>query len=203
MTIRRGESWGESRPLPADGIVVASDAEARAVVEAAWQAGERLPTLGLLGGDLCRTLGGPLDEAHLRSSAAMTFSVDLGIAEFDGERHCFVAHGVARRWWWLGRAVAAMNAQWLGSWDLGPRSHPNDGLLDVTDGNPPMGERLEMRRRAHTGTHLPHPDLATSRVASLDLTFDRPLDIWLDGTRVGRSSILHLAVEPDALLVVI
>jgi hypothetical protein len=27
-----------------------------------------------------------------------------------------------------------MNAQWLGSWDLGPRSHPNDGLTDVTDG---------------------------------------------------------------------
>ncbi len=32
-----------------------------------------------------------------------------------------------------------MNAQWLGSWDLGPRSHPNDGLLDLTDGDPAAG----------------------------------------------------------------
>ena len=29
-----------------------------------------------------------------------------------------------------------MNAQWLGDWDLGPRAHPGDALLDVTDGAP-------------------------------------------------------------------
>ena len=39
---------------------------------------EPVPTLGLLGGDLCKTLGGPGDEARLRSPEAMTFPVDLG-----------------------------------------------------------------------------------------------------------------------------
>jgi hypothetical protein len=203
MTIRKGGPWGESGPLPADGVVVRTDAEARAVVEEAWRAGRPPPRLGLLGGDLCRTVGGPGDEARLRSPSAVTFPVDLGIAEFDGQRHCFVAHAIARRSWWHGRVVAAMNAQWLGPLDLGPRSHPNDGLLDVTDGNPPMGERFEARRRARTGTHLPHPDLRTARVASIDLTFERPTAVWLDGTRVGRTSALHLTVAPDALLVVI
>ena len=38
-----------------------------------------------------------------------------------------------------------MNAQWLGDWDLGPRSHPNDGLLDVTDGTLPFGDRWKAR----------------------------------------------------------
>ena len=203
MTIRKGEPWGTAEPLPVDGQRVGSDAEARALIEPIWQAGTALPRLGLLGGDLCRTLGGQGDHARLGSADAMTFPVDLGIAEFDGERHCFVAHAVARRPWWRGRAVVAMNAQWLGPWDLGPRSHPDDGLLDITDGALPWGQRLEARRRARTGTHLPHPDLRSRRVAAADYAFDRPLDIWLDGTKVGRTSDLHLNLAPDALLVVV
>jgi len=203
VTIRKGEAWGAPGPLPEAGRLVRSDAAARLLVEPAWLAGDALPVLGLLDGDLCHTLGGQGDEPRLHSPDAMTFPIDLGVATFDGERHCFVAHAVARRAWWRGRAVTAMNAQWLGEWDLGPRSHPNDGLLDLTDGVLPLGQRLEARRRARTGTHLPHPDLTTSRVAAADLTFAHPLDVWLDGTRVGRTTTLHLAIEPDALRVVV
>src|SRR4051812_35197356 len=184
VTIRKGEPWGERQPLPADGWMVHSDAEARELIEPRWRAGEPLPVLGLLGGDLCRTLGGAGDEGRLRSSDAMTFPVDLGVAEIDGEGHCFVAHAIVRRIGWRGRAVAAMNAQWLGSWDLGPRSHPDDGLLDVTDGALPAGQRFEARRRARTGTHLPHPALATSRVSAVSLSFDPRLVVRLDGTTV-------------------
>ena len=152
-------------------MIVRSDAEAAAAITVARRAGRPLPTLGLLGGDLCRTLGGRGDEARLRSSEAMTFPVDLGVATFDGSPHWFVAHAIARRSWWHGRAVAAMNAQWLGAWDLGPRSHPDDGLLDITDGTLPLGDRLKARRRLATGTHLPHPALTVTRTAAADLTF--------------------------------
>jgi len=203
VTIRKGEPWGTAAPLPADGRQARSDAEARTLIEPIWLAGSPLPRLGLLGGDLCRTLGGQGDESRLESAEAMTFPVDLGIAEFGGERHCFVAHAVARRPWWRGQAVVAMNAQWLGAWDLGPRSHPGDGLLDITDGALPWGQRLEARRRARTGTHLPHPDLRSRRVARVEYSFDRPLDIWLDGTKVGRTSDLQLSLAPDALVVVV
>ena len=91
-------------------------------MESCRRAGQTLPTLGLLGGDLCRTLGGPGDEARLRSDDAMTFQVDVGAALLDGRLHWFVAHLIARRSWWRGRLVAVMNAEWLGAWDLGPRS---------------------------------------------------------------------------------
>ena len=40
-------------------------------LEAARRDRRELPTLGLLGGDLCRTLGGRGDEARLRSRAAV------------------------------------------------------------------------------------------------------------------------------------
>ena len=203
MIVERGRPWGEPGPLPEDGVVVASDAEARHVVESARRAGRVPPALGLVGGDLCRTLGGTGDEARLRSAEAMTLPVDLGSVLVDGRLHWFVAHLVARRSWLRGRAVAVMNAQWLGSWDLGPRSHPNDGLLDVTDGDLPLRDRWEARRRARTGTHLPHPALHTSRTAAVQLELDPPLDVWLDGERVARARTLAVRVEPDALTVVV
>ena len=107
-------------------------------------------------------------EARLRSDDAMTFPIDVGAALLDGRLHWFVAHLVARRSWWRGRLVAVMNAQWLGAWDLGPKSHPGDGLLDISDGKPPLSDRLQARRRLPLGTHVPaprHRHHASGRVA--------------------------------------
>jgi hypothetical protein len=199
----RGRGWGVSGALPPDGVVVGTDAEARAVVEGARRAGAPLPTLGLLGGDLCRTLGGPGDERRLRSDEAVTVRVDVGAVLLDGTLHWFVAHLIARRSWWRGRVIAVMNAEFLGTWDLGPRAHPGDGLLDITDGTLPFGDRLAARRRVRTGTHVPHPALATRRVAAWQTELDPPLDVWLDGERVGRSAGLSVRVEPEALTVVV
>jgi hypothetical protein len=203
MTIERGATWGTPGRLPVDGLVVRSDAEARAVVESSRRAGQRLPTLGLLGGDLCRTLGGPGSETRLHSDDAMTFSIDVGAALLDGRLHWFVAHLVARRSWWRGRLVAVMNAQWLGAWDLGPKSHPGDGLLDVSDARLPLSDRLQARSRLPLGTHVPHPDIATMRVDAWQADLAPPLDIWLDGEKVTRASAVSVRVEPDALRVVV
>ncbi len=129
--------------------------------------------------------------------------MDVGRVESGSERWWFVAHAVVRHPAWLGRAVVIMNAQWLGEWDLGPRAHPGDARLDVTDGALPVGDLFKARARARTGTHLPHPALATSRVGQLDLHLARPARLWLDGVAVGRVRDLSVAVEPDALQVVI
>ena len=203
MTIRKGEAWGTPAPLAPDGVVVRSDAEACAVVTAARRAGEPIPPLGLLGGDLCRTLGGLGDEARLRSADAMTFPIDLGEALLDGRLHFFVAHLVARRGWWRGRAVVAMNAQWVGRWNLGPRAHPNDGLLDVYDARVPVSGVLKVRSRLHQGAHLPHPAITEQRRSATQLTLERPLPVHLDGEVAGSFTNLSLRVEPDALTVVI
>lgn len=203
MTVERGLSWGRREPLPPHGVIVRSDAEARAVVESHRRRGEPIPPLGLVGGDLCRTLGGTGDPDRLRSSEAMSFPVDLGAAVLDGTLHWFVAHLVARRSWWHGRIVAAMNAEWLGDWDLGPRSHPNDGLLDISDGDLPLGDRLKARSRLRTGAHLPHPGIRTQRVPAWNDVLSPALDVWLDGERVGRASRVAVRVEADALVVVV
>ncbi|HEX5367231.1 MAG TPA: hypothetical protein VFW63_11300 [Acidimicrobiales bacterium] len=205
MTIRRGQAWGAPGGLPPGGVVVRSDAEGRAVATAARRAGEPVPPLGLAGGDLARTLGGRGDEARLRSADAVQVPVDLGSVLVDGRQHWFVAHLVARRGWWRGRIVAAMNAEFLGPWDVAPRAHPGDGLLDVLDVAAAMGirDRWQARGRLVAGTHLPHPAVTVTRRRAVQIDLGRPTPVWLDGEPIGEARRLVVRVEPDALLCVV
>lgn len=203
MTIRKGESWGAPGALPDDGIVVRSDREARHALAEARREKRPFPVLGLLGGDLCRTLGGTGDAARLSSSDAMTFTVDLGEVLLDGVLHLFVAHLVAHRTLWVGQQVVAMNAAWFGNLNLGPKAHPNDGLLDVSEGRLPFSQLLLARRRARTGTHIPHPRITMRRVPAAQLHVDRPMPVWLDGQRSGAFRDISMRVEPDAFTVVV
>lgn len=203
MTIRRGAPWGEPGMLPPGAPVVTDDAGLRTHVEAARRHGFATPVVGVLGGDLCRTVGGPGERARLHEGGVV-LPIDVGRVDIDGETHWFCAHLVARRRWWFGAAAVVMNAQFLGDWDLGPRAHPNDGLLDLTAGTLPLGDRREARRRATTGTHLPHPALRTARGPHHELDFDPPVGVWLDGVRVARAARrLVVDVEPDAALIVV
>jgi hypothetical protein len=177
-------------------VVVRSDAEARRVLEAARREGRPFPVLGLLGGDLCRTLGGG------EGSLATGFPVDVGEVLVDGRLHLFVAHLVARTRLW-GYAFVAMNAQWRGAWNLGPRAHPGDGLLDTYEARLPPAERLKVRARLHHGAHLPHPGIKERRVPAVTVALPHPLPVVLDGETVATGRNLALRVRPDALRVVV
>ena len=203
MPIAKGQPWGEPAALPDDAVVVRSDAEAREVLEDARRAHRPYPPLGLAGGDLCRTVGGGRGgEDGLRSGKAVRLPVDLGEVLLDGHMHLFVAHLVARSRL-CRRAFVAMNAQWLGDWNLGPRAHPNDGLLDTYDARLPPGQLLPVRSRLHHGAHLPHPNIKERRTAALQVELDRPLAVRLDGAPAGKATVVSVRVQPDALIVVI
>jgi hypothetical protein len=203
MTIRKGEAWGEHAPLPPDGVVVASDAELHEIVERARRADVPIPTVGLLGGDLCRTLGGTGDEARLRSDEALTLVCDLGAALLDGRLHWFASSLVARRGWWRGRAFVAMSSAWLGDWNIAPKAHPGDGLLDTFDARVQPSQLLAVRGRLRLGAHLPHPGIRTLRTAATQVELERPMPVWLDGVRAGVAKTISVRVEPDALTVVV
>lgn len=203
MAIRKGAPWGFPAPLPGHGVVVRSDAEARAVVTAARRAGEAPPPIGLVGGDLCRTLGGRGDEGRLRSPEAVMVTCDLGSVLLDGRLHFFVAHLVARRIGWQGRAFVAMNAAWLGPWNLGPRAHPGDGLLDTYDARLSPRQALQVRARLPAGAHLPHPGIAGRRAKAVQVDLGRRLPVRLDGEVIMAARSLSVRVEPDAITVVV
>ena len=203
MPIRRGEDWGEPGGLGAGGVLVASDAEARTLIESSRRANRPLPELGLLGGDLCRTLGGRGDSDAIRSPEAWRFEVDLGAVLLDGRLFWFCAHLVARQKGWAGEALVAMNAAWRGRWNLGPRAHPGDGLLDISHGALSAGDRLRALRRVGTGEHLPHPQIRFRRSGAFQVVLQRPLMVELDGQPVARASNLSIRLESAALTVVV
>ena len=96
-----------------------------------------------------------------------------------------------------------MTARWLGPLRLGPRAHPNDGVIDITIGALDWRQRVEAARRARTGSHLPHPDLRTVRVAEWRHTFDRPIPVRVDGHPSGSYRTVQVSVIPDAFELVV
>jgi hypothetical protein len=210
MTIRKGQEWGQL-VAPAQGMrTVASDAELRDLVLECRASGQPLPVVGLLGGDMMRTIGGSGDASRFaRSEPIPHVPVDLVAVVADEDRRSwFVSHLVARRsaWaggWWIGRATVAMNAQFLGRWDVAPRSHPNDGRVDVVivDAALTLQQRWLARRRLPLGTHVPHPAITIKPQAAATLDLGRSLPVHLDGRPWGTARTLQLNVEPDALVV--
>jgi hypothetical protein len=195
MTIEKGSPYGQPGSLPAGAVTVADDRAARQELERARHENRPFPVLGLTGGDLCRTLGGP-------GSQSVTFPVDLGEVLIDGRLHYFVAHLVARTRTWS-YVFVAMNAQWLGEWNMGPRAHPGDGLIDTYEARLSPTDRWKVRGRLHHGAHLPHPGIRERRAAAVQVTLPRMLPIRLDGEVVTEGRNLSIRVQPDAMTVVV
>ncbi len=200
MTIEKGKPWGVAVPSPTDLRVVPTDRDARGFVVVQRERGETLRPLGLGGGDMARTMGGGRGRFPGTVTQA---TIDLLRVQAGTRTTWAVAHVVARRTWNRGEVLFAMNAQFFGHYDVAPRSHPNDGKVDIlhvaTD--MPWRARRAATKRARTGTHLPHPQLTTRQVGEYSLTFERPLVIWVDGVRWGTAPELQITVEPDALVV--
>ena len=197
MTVERGRDWGGPGPVPDDAIVVASNFDLRAVVTGARRVGRPVPVVALVGGDLCRTLGG---RGEVRPGGTGTrVVVDIGCVLLDGRLHWFVAHLVARSPGGFGRWWVAANAAHHGHWNLAPRAHPGDGLLDVLDGRLRGAAYLAAWRRLRRGEHVPHPSIDYRRVPAVQTSFDRPLTVRLDGEVVGRARDLSVRVELAAL----
>jgi diacylglycerol kinase family enzyme len=192
VTISKGQPWGVVEPLPAGAPIVATDAAIAAH-----------DLVGLVGGDLCRTLGGRGSAARLRSGEAMTFPVDaLSVSLDDGPPLRVVAHVVARSWGWRHAFIAA-NAQWVGDLNVAPRAHPDDGRVDTLQWELDWRSARHVLARMRAGAHLPHPGIQASSAAAVSVAFPRPYRVWVDGVLRGRARTLTVAVEPDALRVVV
>ncbi len=202
MTIKRGEEWGTAGPLAAEAPEAATDAALAALVADSVLTSVRVE-VGLVGGDLCRTVAGPGDRARLRTPAAQRLPVDVGVVTLDdGRELVFVAHVVAGRRL-RGPVVAVMNAQFVGRWDVAPRSHPNDGRLDVLEARLGAGDRWKAWRRLPRGTHVPHPSITERRVVETVVDLGTRLPVRVDGRRVGSARTLRLRCVPDACTIVI
>lgn len=206
VMIRKGEDWGRIESIPVGAVAVHTTAELGRLVQGSRREGASIPPVMLLGGDLMRATGGT-GQRSVDSPRATVFPVDLVRVQCGERIGWFASHLVARGpWWrgswWRGEIVAVVNAQFIGRWDVAPRSHPNDGRIEVIQvaSAMPVRERLRARRRLRTGTHVPHPAIEVRSMAASTISLGAPLRLWLDGQAWGRATSITLTVEPDALI---
>lgn len=200
--ISPGSDYGVPMDPPTDAVEVFTDHEAARRLSAARSSGVDPPALILRGGDLFRTLGGTRNHPGDPNPRQMVrVPVDLGVVFSNGEEHLFVAHAIFRTRLWQGRFEVVMNAQWCGAYDLGPRSHPADGLLDITVGTLGLRQLAAARARARSGSHLPHPALRTSRSASHVVDTGHRTSMYLDGVRVAVCPRASVHLESEAFMV--
>ncbi|MFK8025979.1 MAG: hypothetical protein AB8G26_18640 [Ilumatobacter sp.] len=198
MTIAKGEPWGEDVERPGDLRVAADDAElARLLAD-----GSGTPT-AVAAGDMARTIGArPIGDR----TALLSFPIDLVHVRIDDHtEHVAVAHLVVRLPWARGGALrgpvlVVMNAEWIGDFEVAPRGHPNDGRVETLLGDPSLGlrQRLAIRTRLRNASHLPHPAITTRAVRQHDWSFEREMDVLIDGERVDRGRHVSVKVEADA-----
>jgi len=196
VPIEKGEAWGRPGELPVHAPVLSSDAALATAL------GDPRKVVGLEQGDVARTLG--IRAPYDRSGDKHLVPIDAIHLEFaDGSSHIAVAHAVVGNLRLSARAVALMNAAFIGTRNIAPRAHPGDGKVDVIELTLSAGDRIKAWRRMTTASHLPHPGISVARRAHGEIEFSRATAVRVDGVAVGRTSRLRYQVMPEAIIVAV
>jgi diacylglycerol kinase family enzyme len=197
VTIRRNRDWGIS-------VTLGHRPRALSDVEVVRLQGSEAPMTR--GGNLHRSLGSP--SAVEPGEEGTELSIDAISCRI------ITAHGVeilracaeVTVGHWYGRSgfVVITNCGTWKALDVAPSAHPNDGRAEMLTIAPSMSlrERWKARRRAVTGTHLPHPSIELSTVKSVHLSRRGRQRLFVDSVEVGEWSELWVEVQPDAFTVV-
>ena len=202
MNIEKGRSWGSLSPLPPEGVIIKTNKELLEKVNDCKRQGIDLPTFGLLGGDLWRTLGGRRAEERLYGGEATTLDVDLGCALLDGKIFWFCAHmfiGSKLK----GEKIFISNVAHYGKMNPAPKAHPGDGKFDMLEVKLSPFQTFKAVKRVSAGTHIPHPGIKYRQVSSEQFSFGKKLSIGIDGKNIGKFSTVSIRIENEALRVVI
>ncbi len=225
MTIEKGKDWGSRGIVPADAPVVDSDAGLASLfsVEIAEDGAAAISGPALVGliadptpspkpqmasNGLAKTLSARGSAEALRGNERTIVPIDLGVVTLsrpgpETMRIVMASSLVISSRFWAGVTEGAMNAAFLGDWNVTPTGHPNDGRFDVVRVEMSMADRLKARSRLTSGTHLPHPDISIRRLKNATFVPAPSARVRVDGHPYGACVEVAVSVIPDAVLVAI
>jgi hypothetical protein len=204
MTIRKGEQWGTRIPTPSLIRRVHNDAELAQCLSSEF--------ISVSGGDIFQTLGAPIpvrseEECTLLSIDALQVRVVMR----DGSEEIFTASSRVEIGSFLSpfrqrKFVCITNGGVVKGRNLAPRAHPNDGRFDymTVDSSMTLRHRLIARKKAETGTHVPHPMISVRQ----DETFaamrsDRGEKLCIDGIGATNWAEVFVTITPDYWQIVV
>lgn len=192
--ITRGEAWGVPTACTPTDILVNGDyelsmssTEVRLIVQ---------------GGDIAHSLGNPNQPNVGDKCTEVPIDALRVLVTFrSGATHSIIAASHVMVGGWLrGRLACVSNGGFIGTKNMSPRAHPNDGLFDVMSLHPTMGmqQRLRARHKSILGTHTPHPLVEASRARSIEFsTATRSEALRIDGRRIRAWSNVQIEIVPD------
>lgn len=203
MTIHKGQPWGQNFEVPLTTRDVDSD----------WQLarGTQADIHILSGGDVFASLGQP---SAIRIGESRTLvhidAMECAITN-DTTTYSLLASSTIEigRWLGLGRSrryLVVTNGGLLEGRHIAPRAHPNDGLLDLMNLNASISlrDRLNSRKRARTGVHIPHPAITISRGESFSFTREYTREkLVIDGHSISGWNSIEVKVHPDYWQVIV
>jgi|LauGreSuBDMM15SN_2_FD.fasta_scaffold09787_2 hypothetical protein len=205
MTIRKGEQWGESCSAPS-GLIEFSDERA---LGTHIRDGGVLAAAVLKSGTLTQALGVNSALGERSQIKVVIDLIKIRFIDVAGLERTDLAVGsvLIRKKSWLGEICIASNSGYLGSRELMPKAHPNDGVFDLLIVHRAMGlkDRLQALRRVKTSNHIPHPDLSLKQVSVFAWPSDQDgptsarCRLNVDGENLGLVSSVKLEILPDAM----
>ena len=192
--ITRGELWGVPTTRTQTDVVVNGDLEL-----ASSSTDNRLI---LNGGDIAHSLGDPQAPAIGASCTEVPIdALRLVITLTNGSTvsriaasHVMIGH------WLRGRLICVSNSGFIGTKNVSPRAHPNDGLFDVMTLHSSMAiqQRFRARQKSFLGTHAPHPLVETSRARTIEFaSTSRSENLCVDGCRIRSWTAIQIEIVPD------
>jgi hypothetical protein len=204
MTIRKGEQWGSSIKMPSHIRQAHSDAEI-----AQCSSGD---FISITGGDIHFALGSPvLLESELDCTLLQLDALHVHITLADGSRcDSFAASCIQIGRFFSpihrDRFICLTNGGIVDGRNIAPRAHPNDGRFDVMtiDASMSIRDRLTARKKAVTGSHLPHPLISVRQGDTFtEQRLGRHESLSIDGVDIPKWSEISVSILPDYWQIVV
>ena len=198
MTIEKGQPWGSPGHVPGAVIVAPDDAAV---------AGSRGMPVQPTGGNLWRSLGCPSRKATGEECTMLPVDAIKCTVTHPAGTTVLTAVADVRAGGWFRRTglTVVTNVGIDGNRNLAPRAHPNDGELDVLEVGAATSfrQRFIARRRALTGTHVPHPTITVHRARTVHLRRRGRERLVIDGRTFGKWQSASVELISDHITVIV
>ena len=204
MTIRKGEQWGSRIAMPSPIRQVHSDSELAHCSSSDF--------ISLTGGDIHFTLGSPvLRETETECTLLPVDALQCRITLTNGSVKELLAASCVEvgRFFSLlhrGRFICITNGGIVDGRNLALRAHPNDGRFDVMtiDASMSLRDRITARKKAVTGSHLPHPRISVRQNDVFTVQgMGRRERLCIDGVTIPHWSEISVRILPDYWQIVV
>jgi hypothetical protein len=206
MTIEKGREWGHRGLCPQHVQILTSDCD----VATMWATSPHTVFV-VQGGDAHTALGRPTwsapTEVQYLPFDMLQVTISLRVNDTEQKREMYALSSVEiGSWLSRKRYVCVSNCGFIGSYNIAPRAHPNDGEMDVVTIGADMDwrQRLQARSRARLGQHVPHPHISMERGTSSEWTRQSAREqLAIDGVEIRHWSAVRVDVIADACTVVV